>query len=253
MKTKILVITLFLLTGAVKAETVATIGDIKINKKQLDSQTKQVPNITEAQKKQVLQQLIDLEVLKQEAIKQKINEDEDIKIKIAHQTAQTLVSELLKKKFKDYKPDEATLKAAYEKKIKTMPKTEYKASHILLKDEKKAIQIIKELETGKDFSALAKEHSTGPTGKNGGDLGWFPLKTMVPEFGSALKNMKKDEYSQKPVKTQFGWHIIKLTDTRKLVPPKLEELKEELTPVILNDAVGAYIKSIKDKAKIVIK
>ncbi|RLA07733.1 MAG: hypothetical protein DRQ51_05105 [Gammaproteobacteria bacterium] len=261
MKTKLLIL-LSLIIGlslsvvnANESDSAATVNGVVITKTQVDIQAASVPDATEAQKKAILVQLIDLEILRQEAIAQKIDKDPVVANQISHQIAQTYVSELLKKEFKDYKTSDEDLVKAYQAKIKDMPKIEYKASHILLKkeDEEKAKKIIEDLESGKDFAALAKEHSTGPTGKNGGDLGWFPLKTMVKEFSDSLKVMKKDGHSKTPVKTQFGWHIIKLIDKRDLEPPKMADMKDQLTPEILNNAVGEYIKKIKNKAKITIK
>jgi peptidyl-prolyl cis-trans isomerase C len=109
------------------------------------------------------------------------------------------------------------------------------------------------LKDGGDFAALAKEKSTGPSGPNGGDLGWFQAASMVPEFAAALKGMKKGESSQSPVKTQFGWHVIKLEDSRKKEAPTFEASKDRLKTIVANKAVQDYLKSLRESAKIDIK
>jgi len=106
---------------------------------------------------------------------------------------------------------------------------EIHARHVLLKTKKEAQDIIAKLDDGDDFSDLAKEFSTGPTGKRGGDLGWFGPGQMVPQFDFALKSIETGTYSKSPVETQFGWHVIKVEDRR---PQPIPTLKQSRTGII---------------------
>ena len=112
-------------------------------------------------------------------------------------------------------PSDELVKSAYQNLTNQLRGSlEYNASHILVNEEDQAKNILKDLNAGKDFDDLAKKHSVGPTAKNGGKLNWFDLNTMVPEFSTALMVLSEGDISQ-PVKTKFGWHVIKLNETRE--------------------------------------
>ncbi len=124
--------------------------------------------------------------------------------------------------------DEAEVQAAYEAEYANAEQApEYNASHILVETEEAAIAIQEELAAGADFATVAQEKSTGPSGPNGGQLGWFGAGAMVPEFEEAVIGLEVGEVSA-PVKTQFGWHIVKLNETRVQEAPELEDVREEL-------------------------
>ncbi|QSX34158.1 peptidylprolyl isomerase [Shewanella avicenniae] len=123
---------------------------------------------------------------------------------------------------------------------------ELKARHILVKTEEEAKAIIAELQKGADFAQVAIAKSTGPSAKNGGDLGWFKPDTMVAEFNKALSTMKKGEISA-PVHTQFGWHVIKLEDKRH---PTLEQMAPQLNGYVQQKRFAEYVASLKAKAQI---
>lgn len=143
------------------------------------------------------------------------------------------------------------VKAAYDKMTKDFkPELELHARHILLKTEDDAKAVIKELEGGKSFEELAKSKSTGPSGPNGGDLGFFGMGAMVPEFEKAAFSLKAGEFSKEPVKTQFGFHVIKAEEFRKSEAPKLEEVEEQLKGEIANKAVSEFIDGLRQKAEI---
>ena len=139
------------------------------------------------------------------------------------------------------------LKAAYDEQVANAePTTEWNASHILVKTEDEAKQIVKDLEGGADFATLAKEKSTGPSGPNGGELGWFSKGQMVPEFETAVEGMKPGAISA-PVQTQFGWHVVKLNETRTAETPPFEAVRDQLeqalaqkeTQAIMEEATAA--------------
>lgn len=145
--------------------------------------------------------------------------------------------------------DEA-LQAAYEETYGSAEaETEFKAAHILVETEEEAQAIVEELEGGADFAAVAKEKSTGPSGPNGGDLGWFGKGMMVPEFENAVVDMEAGGISA-PVQTQFGWHVIKLEETRIKEAPSLDEVMEEMRIKVEQDVVKAHIDALVEKANV---
>ncbi|HRO15670.1 MAG TPA: peptidylprolyl isomerase [Paracoccus sp. (in: a-proteobacteria)] len=148
-------------------------------------------------------------------------------------------------------PTEDELRAVYGKIFPAgaEPKTEYNAAHILVETEDAAKAIADELAKGADFGKLAEERSTDNSGPNKGDLGWFAPDMMVKPFGDAVVALKKGEVS-KPVQSQFGWHIIKLNDSRTMTPPEFEEVKDELAVQVRRDRAEAAIEREVGAAKI---
>ena len=142
------------------------------------------------------------------------------------------------------------LQSAYEAKFPAGGgEEEYQASHILLETEDKARELLKLLDEGADFATLAQEHSTGPSGPRGGDLGWFGKGQMVPDFENAVLSMTPGTYAG-PVQTQFGYHLILLTDRRVMARPSLEEVRGELEVELQNAAVEAHLRTLMDGADV---
>jgi peptidyl-prolyl cis-trans isomerase C len=127
---------------------------------------------------------------------------------------------------------------------------EYNASHILLETEEAAADLLVELQAGLDFAEAAQEHSTGPSGPSGGSLGWFGRGAMVAPFDEAVSAMEVGALSD-PVQTQFGWHLIKLNETRAIEPPAFEEVAEELGSVLGSNALIEVIEDLTSEADIV--
>ena len=126
---------------------------------------------------------------------------------------------------------------------------EYDASHILVETEEAAVNLIDKLQAGADFVELAKEFSTGPSGPGGGALGWFGLGMMVPPFEAAVVTMEKGAISS-PVKTDFGWHVIKLNDTRAISAPALGEVRSEIIAELQRTAIEGQIEELRQQATI---
>lgn len=145
---------------------------------------------------------------------------------------------------------EEALQAAYDAQYADAePTTEYKASHILVKTEDEAKGLVADLEAGADFAELAKERSTGPSGPNGGDLGWFSAGMMVKPFEDATVALEPGAISA-PVKTDYGWHVIKLEDTRLKGAPTLDEVRDEIAAKVEGDAVNEALQTLLDAATI---
>ncbi|WP_299983692.1 peptidylprolyl isomerase [uncultured Ruegeria sp.] len=126
---------------------------------------------------------------------------------------------------------------------------EFNASHILVESEDEAKAIKAQLDEGADFAELAKENSTGPSGPNGGALGWFGKGQMVPEFEGAVLGLEKGQISE-PVQTQFGWHLVSLNDKRKTQAPELDVVREELAQTIRQEAIQTKVDELTQQATI---
>jgi len=145
---------------------------------------------------------------------------------------------------------DAAMKAAHDAAVAAMPpQTDYHASHILVDSEAKATKLLADINAGKPFADVAMESSTDGSGKNGGDLGWFALGTMVKPFEDAVVAAKVGEVAG-PVKTDFGWHLILVTETRVKAPPSMDDMKQQLSNQIQADAIKAYLTDLTDKATV---
>ena len=146
--------------------------------------------------------------------------------------------------------NDAALQALYEERFANAdPQEEYNASHILVETEQEAIDLIAELQAGADFAALAQEHSTGPSGPNGGQLGWFGVGMMVPPFEEAVIAMQPETISA-PVQTQFGWHVIRLNEKRVLGVPTLDDVRADLADELNQLAIEAEISELMENAAV---
>jgi peptidyl-prolyl cis-trans isomerase C len=146
--------------------------------------------------------------------------------------------------------NDAALQGLYEERFANAdPQEEYNASHILVETEQEAIDLIAELQAGADFAALAQEHSTGPSGPNGGQLGWFGVGMMVPPFEEAVIAMQPETISA-PVQTQFGWHVIRLNEKRVLGIPTLDDVRADLADELNQLAIEAEISELMENAAV---
>jgi peptidyl-prolyl cis-trans isomerase C len=151
----------------------------------------------------------------------------------------------------DEKLTDDYLKQRYDEWKKANPaQPEVHARHILVDSEEKAKEVLAELEKGKDFAEAAKEHSTGPSGPNGGDLGYFTHDQMVKPFADAAFAMKPGEVSSAPVKTDFGWHIIKVEDRREKAQPSFDEMRDQLSKEATQDIAADMMAGLRDGAEI---
>ncbi|OSP54646.1 peptidylprolyl isomerase [Pseudoruegeria sp. SK021] len=142
------------------------------------------------------------------------------------------------------------LQAAYDVRFaEAAPATEYNAAHILVESEDEALALKAELDGGADFSELARQKSTGPSGPNGGDLGWFGVGMMVPEFEEAVIALEPGQVSD-PVQTQFGWHVIKLVETRLQDTPPLSEVEGELVEQIQQDVIALRLEELETASEV---
>src|SRR5258706_1192553 len=205
---------------------------------------KPVTDVTADEKNQVLDQMINMQVIATQADKDGLEKDPDVATRIALLRTQILADAAAQKYVKSNEPSDADLHAAYDA---ATDKTEYHASHILVPTKEKAEQLIKKIKGGAKFEDVAKAESTDNSKANGGDLGWFTTARMVKPFGDAVKLLKKGEFTAEPVQTQYGWHIIKLEDTRDA---PFDQMKVQLSNAIMQKKFQDYIESLKKTAKI---
>lgn len=199
---------------------------------------------------QILTELINLELLSQKAEAAQLHKRDEIAALLRLQYTQTLAQSYMGELAKDITISEQELREEYDRQTADMTVDEYRASHILLDDEASAMQVIAELQEGADFATLAKSRSTGPTGPKGGDLGWFQLASMVPEFSDALKIMEVGDTSSAPVKSDFGWHVILLADKRGTNKPEYEDIKDELNNIVMREKLTRIIDQMRAEADI---
>lgn len=198
----------------------------------------------------VLRGLVSERLIYREAVKAGVDKSKDVKKRVENLRKQMIIQAFMEEKSKSLVTDKE-IKEAYDKKIaESKGDKEVKARHILVLTEKEAKEIAKSLKKGGDFEKIAKEKSTDKgTGVKGGDLGWFTKDKMVPEFSDAAFKLKKGEVSE-PVKTAFGWHIIKVEDQRPVKPRSFEESKEGIRAHLAGQAVKKYIEKLLNEASI---
>lgn len=135
--------------------------------------------------------------------------------------------------------------STYNEQIKLSPPLEFKARHILVETQGEATSLVKELDGGADFVELAKANSTGPSGPNGGDLGWFAPNQMVAPFSQAVAALEDGAYSKSPVQTQFGWHVILREDSREAQPPTLESVRGKVKQQVEQEKLQKYLQDLR--------
>lgn len=234
-----------------EAAVSATVNGQPINSVEIDVQTRQFQARGQnATSEQVIEELISLEVMRQEAVKRGLDSSPEMAAEMKIMEARVLANALLTDFTEKLDLSDEALKVEYDKQVAMADAKEFKASHILVEDETKAKEIIVELDGGADFAESAKKYSTGPSGPNGGDLGWFDAGTMVPEFSEAVATMEAGQHSASPVQTQFGFHIIKLEDTRSKEAQPFEGVKEQVRNMMMSTSVQEFIESLRGEAEV---
>lgn len=242
---------------AVEGVVVATVNNSPITQDVLDvyaSQRKaQGGNNEQANSEEVvLDELISLELMRQDAVNKGLNTQPVVIAALDQQTRTALAGAAIKDFMASNPVSDEAARALYDEQIGVAGK-EYNARHILVADEETANGVIELLDSGSDFSELAKEKSTGPSGPSGGKLGWFGADQMVKPFSEATAALEKGAYTKTPVQTQFGWHVILLDDTRESTPPPFDDVKDRIKLLLANQQLQQYIESMKSSASIDIK
>ena len=226
-----------LIAGPVFAQNAVIVNGKPIPKAQLDKLLQKSGQADNPQvRDQAREMLVTRELILQEANNRGLSQNDAVKEQIEQSRMGILVAAV----FQDYVEKEgiaeADLKAAYETVKSQYTGKEYHVEHILVEKEADAKAITAQLKAGANFEELAKAKSKDPgSAPTGGDLGWVSEKSLVPEFSKAMVQLKKGQITDKPVKTQFGWHIIKMDDMRDVKTPPMEEIKDQLKQMIASD------------------
>ncbi|MCE2988827.1 MAG: peptidylprolyl isomerase [Burkholderiales bacterium] len=196
-------------------------------------------------------ELINREVLTQAASRRGLDKDPAI----AAQMRMAGQAVLIRAYFDDFAKanpiTDAQLKQLYDGFVSQMGDKEFKARHILVDTEDEAKALIAQIGRGESFEKLAKDKSKDTGSKdNGGDLDWGPAGRYVPEFGNALRVLQKGQLTPNPIKTQFGWHVIRLDDARDMKPPKFEDVKENFRQRAQQEQIARLVQDLRSKAKV---
>ena len=200
---------------------------------------------------QIKEELIAREIFMQEARKQGLDATDDYKtqLELARQTI--LIRQLFANFQKKNPVTDADVKAEYDKFAAANGGKEYRARHILVEKEDEAKTLIADIKKGGNFEDLAKKASKDPgSGANGGDLDWAAAASYVPEFSAAMTKLEKGQMTDAPVKTQFGFHIIRVDDVREAQLPKMEEVKPQIMQQLQQQKLSAFQDGLRSKAKI---
>ncbi|WP_295543397.1 peptidyl-prolyl cis-trans isomerase [uncultured Thiohalocapsa sp.] len=201
---------------------------------------------------QIFNEFMNLVVAAQEAEQRELAAQREVKASLQLQRMLVLSQVALQAIAAETEVSEDELKQAYEQFTEQAKRTEYKARHILVDDQEKARDLAKQVgkKKGKNFEALAEEHSLGPTADRGGDLGWFDNRQMVKPFADAVAQLKPGEWTEEPVQTQFGWHVILLEETRNAEPPAFEEAKAQLEAAVKRQKVATKLAEMRDQSMV---
>jgi len=239
----------------VAAQNVAIVNGKPVPKERVDMLQAQLTKagrpVSPEMQGQLKDEVITREIFMQEAQKRGLDGSDDFKsqMELARQTI------LIRELFADYQKQnpvtDAEVKAEYDKFAAANSGKEYKARHILVEKEDEAKKVIADLKKGSKFEDLAKKMSKDPgSGKNGGDLDWANPSSYVPEFAEAMIKLKKGETTPAPVKSQFGWHVIRVDDLREAQMPKFEEVKPQIAQQLQQQKLAQFQETLRKAAKV---
>ncbi len=225
-----------------------TEADIAFIGEDFAAELQRVPE--EERRRILLELLIDMKIMARAAEKDGLADSETFRSRMALYRVQALRDAFYVEKI-DKSISEADVKARYEKSIADFePLEEVHARHILVASEDEAKAIIKELEDGADFAELAKEKSTGPSAPSGGDLGFFTKGRMVPAFEEAAFALEPGTFTKEPVKSEFGWHVIKVEERRRQEPPAYDKVHDRIEETLKRERLADTLQGLKKEAEI---
>jgi peptidyl-prolyl cis-trans isomerase C len=224
------------------------LSDVEAAQQSLPPQAQKVP--LEQIYPMLLDRLVDGELISEAGRKEHLEQDPDVQSRLKRYEDRLIQEAYLNRAIKQAETDDS-LKTRYQKLLKEKPaQEEVHARHILVANEDEAKSVIAQLDKGADFTALAKKYSTDPSAEEGGDLGYFGHDDMVKEFADAAFALPVGQYTKTPVKTEFGWHVIKVEDKRQGKPPSFEEAQDQLHQDLARDIIEAKLQELRGAAKI---
>jgi len=236
-------------------DLVATINDQPIylsvfNRYSTGRLQKPAADLSDPERSALIDELIGFYLMADAAKTEGVTQEQDVVIDIELQTLQMLSRQMASRHLDQNPPTETELQLTYQQNIERLSGRQYKARHILVDAENEAIDVITELQAGGDFQQLAIEQSTGPSGPSGGDLGWFTASNMVPPFAAAVTAMDAGTFSETPVQTRFGWHVILLEDINDQQAPGLEAVRADITNLVEQENLQEFVDSLRDASVI---
>jgi peptidyl-prolyl cis-trans isomerase C len=239
---------------AAAGAALATVNGKAIPKSRMDlvlaSQKGQGRPDSEELRKAIRERLITLEAVSQEAGRKGIEKRSDVASQIDMARQDILINAYLADFARSHQPADAAVKAEYDAYKASMGDKEYKARHILVEKEEEAKDIIARLKKGEKFEDLAKQSKDPGSRDKGGDLDWSVPGNYVKPFADALGKLAKGKYTETPVKSDFGWHVILLEDTRNFNPQPLEELKPQIVQKLQRQMIDQHVQELRAKAKV---
>jgi peptidyl-prolyl cis-trans isomerase C len=244
-----------LVGSAALAQNVAIVNGKAVPKTRLDALATQIERagrqITPEMAGQLREEVIAREIFMQEADKLGLAQSDDYRNQMELARQSILIRELFSDFQKKNPVTDAEMKAEYDKFVAANSGKEYKARHILVEKEDQAKAIIANLKKGAKFEDIAKKQSKDPgSGANGGDLDWSGADSYVPEFSQAMVKLNKGQVTDKPIKTQFGWHVIRLDDVRTPQLPAFDQVKPQLQQQMSQQKLAKFQEELRAKAKI---
>lgn len=198
----------------------------------------------------LVQRVVDFHLAGKAGRAEGLEQDEEVKARIAA-AVDRVIREAYLERTVEARVTDVAVRQAYAKFLEeNPPTTEQRASHILLETEEEAREVITKLNDGADFAELAKDSSTGPSAPKGGDLGYFSVGQMVPEFSAAADKLQPGDHTKEPTQTQFGWHVIKVVDRREVTQPAFAEMENQLREELARDAVEAILADLRAAANV---
>lgn len=217
----------------------------------LSAKKKNPDDLTPEERKSVIDDLVGVLVMADEAEKQGLLTERTIAAQMELSRLQ-LAARAMAGRFLEKNPaTELEIKSIYDENLPRLASPQFKARHILVDTQEEAESVIAQLNKGKDFVELANEHASGKTGPNGGDLGWFTADSMVKPVADAVSAMKVGSYSTEPVKTEYGYHVLLLEDTRSQEAPSIDDIRDQIVNAVQQNKLQKHVRELMDAASVV--
>jgi peptidyl-prolyl cis-trans isomerase C len=219
----------------------------------LTAERRNLEDLNAEERERVVNDLIGLQLLAQKADESGLTSSRTLAAQIELQRLRMVANAMANDYLEKNPPSEAELEAIYNENLAQLSGEQYKARHILVPTKEEADGVIARLRGGEDFVALAQAHADGPTGPNGGALDWLTLDSMPPPFAAALQTLTVGSYTAEPVRTDYGFHVILLEETRKQEPPALADIRNDVSSAAQRKKLDDYISSLREAATVTVE
>jgi peptidyl-prolyl cis-trans isomerase C len=219
----------------------------------LATEQKNLEELTPEQRTRVIDDLIGLELLAQQADKDGLTSSRTLAAQVELGRLRMIANAMATDYMEKNPPSDADIQAIYDENLERLSGVQYKARHILVTTRQEAESVINELKQGTDFAALAEARADGPTGPNGGALDWFTVDSVPPQFAQAVQAMTAGTYTMEPVETEFGFHVILLEETRRQDPPAMADIRDDLATAAQRKRLDDYIKALRGAATVTLE